>query len=304
MQKIIEVTDLRKSYGSVEAVKGISFYVESGKLFSFLGPNGAGKSTTIDMICSLFKPDSGEITVDGKTVGKQDQAIRNSIGIVFQDGLLDSLLTVRENLKLRAAFYCKNSEETKQAVKKAIHITGIQDYADRPYGKLSGGQRRRADIARALLNTPKILFLDEPTTGLDPQTRKAIWETIERLRRENGMTIFLTTHYMEEAEKSDYVIVIDSGKIAARGTPACLKETFAKDTLRLIYKDQQQCAEVLKEMQADYQTEAGRFVVKITDTMEALPIIENVKDFIRSFEVLAGTMDDAFLGITGKELRE
>lgn len=304
MQKIIEVTDLKKSYGSVEAVQGISFYVESGKLFSFLGPNGAGKSTTIDMICSLFKPDGGQITVDGKIVGKQDQEIRNSIGIVFQDGLLDNLLTVRENLKLRAAFYYSRKTEIAQAVKKAIHITGIQDYADRPYGKLSGGQRRRADITRALLNTPKILFLDEPTTGLDPQTRKAVWETIERLRRETGMTIFLTTHYMEEAEKSDYVIVIDGGKIAARGTPAYLKETYAKDTLRLIYKDEAKCAEALRQMKVDFRPEAGRFVVKLADTMEALPVIEKAKDLIGSFEVLSGTMDDAFLGITGKELRE
>lgn len=189
-------------------------------------------------------------------------------------------------------------------MKRAIHITGIQDYADRPYGKLSGGQRRRADIARALLNTPKILFLDEPTTGLDPQTRKAVWETIERLRRDTGMTIFLTTHYMEEAEKSDYVIVIDSGKIAARGTPAYLRETYAKDTLRLIYSDERRCAEILDALQVDYRAEAGRFVVKIADTMQALPVIEKVKDTLRSFEVLAGTMDDAFLGITGKELRE
>jgi multidrug/hemolysin transport system ATP-binding protein len=190
MDKIIEVKGLHKSYGQLHAVKGLDFYVERGKLFAFLGPNGAGKSTTIDIICTFLKQDSGTVRVDGHILGQQDTEIRRIIGAVFQDGLLDSLLTIEENLKARGEFYGLKGAKLKAAVSRAAQIAGVSELLKRPYGKLSGGQRRRCDIARALIHTPKILFLDEPTTGLDPQTRKSMWETIIRFQRQNDMTVF------------------------------------------------------------------------------------------------------------------
>ena len=236
MEHIIEVSGLKKSYGQVQAVKGIDFYVESGKIFAFLGPNGAGKSTTIDIICTFLKSDAGTVVVDGHRLGKDDNAIRQSIGAVFQDGLLDPLLTVSENLSIRAGFYGLWGKQLDKTIREIAERMGIQEILKRPYAKLSGGQRRRCDIARALVNTPKILFLDEPTTGLDPQTRKSVWETITKLQRDTGMTIFLTTHYMEEAAEADYVIVIDNGSIVAKGTPSDLKERFTSDKLMLTTK--------------------------------------------------------------------
>ena len=231
--KIIEITNLKKSYGSVEAVKGIDFYVEEGSLFAFLGPNGAGKSTTINMVCTLLKPDSGSVIINGLTLGRDDKKIRQNIGVVFQDNVLDPLLTVKENLYVRGSFYGINGNKLKNAVENAAKVTEIENILNRPYGKLSGGQKRRADIARALVNTPKILFLDEPTTGLDPQTRKSVWDTIKELQKNNGMTVFLTTHYMEEAASADYVAVIDNGLISAKGTPAELREKYSNDSLYL-----------------------------------------------------------------------
>lgn len=303
MNKIIEVKDLKKSYGKVEAVRGISFYAEEGKLFSFLGPNGAGKSTTIDIICTLLQKDSGEIWIDGQKLGENDSEIRKKIGIVFQDGLLDPLLTVKENLVLRAGFYFSKKIEIKNAVSRALSETEILEFADRPYGKLSGGQRRRADIARALLNTPQILILDEPTTGLDPQTRKNIWQTIRRLQKETQMTVFLTTHYMEEAAESDYVIVIDAGLIAAKGAPVELKEKYARDLLKLTFSNEIALSEILKRLKVPYVKQSNQLIVELTSTIAAIPIIEACKDQILGIEVLQGTMDDAFIGIAGKEIR-
>ncbi|WP_346934718.1 ABC transporter ATP-binding protein [Clostridium sp.] len=304
MEKIIEVQNLKKSYGDIKAVNGIDFYVEKGKLFAFLGPNGAGKSTTIDIICTFLKPDEGDVSINGFSLGKDDDKIRSIIGAVFQDGLLDNLLTVKENLKIRGSFYGLKGNELSKAVNKAIEITGVDDFAKRPYGKLSGGQRRRADIARALINTPKILFLDEPTTGLDPQTRKNVWETILKLQKEKDITIFLTTHYMEEAAAADYVIVIDDGKVSAKGTPSELREKYSSDTLMLSYKDEATVFNILKSTSLDFKKVGDQFLIKITSTMAALPIIEQCKNYITSFEVHNGTMDDAFIGITGKEIRE
>ena len=217
MEHIIEVTGLRKSYGSIKAVQDISFYAEQGKLFAFLGPNGAGKSTTIDIICTFLKADAGEVLVDGCKLGTDDDAIRSKIGVVFQDGLLDTLLSVQENIRLRGGFYGLKGKQLDDALKSTTELTGIQDLLSRPYGKLSGGQRRRCDIARALIHTPKILFLDEPTTGLDPQTRQNIWQTILKLQRDSGMTVFMTTHYMEEAAEADFVIVIGQRRHNGQG---------------------------------------------------------------------------------------
>lgn len=304
MEKIIEVEGLRKSYGTVQAVKGLDFYVEKGKLFAFLGPNGAGKSTTIDIICTFLRPDEGNVTVDGLTLGKDDPEIRKIIGAVFQNGVLDERLTVEENLKTRGAFYGLRGRELNAAVNHTAELAGISDLLRRPYGKLSGGQRRRCDIARALMNTPKILFLDEPTTGLDPQTRRSVWETVNEIQKKNDMTVFLTTHYMEEAACADYVIVIDNGEISAKGTPSELKERFSNDRLIISSHHMPELAKKLSEKGIEYTLSADTVLVPLNSTMDALSILEFCKDMVASFEVIKGTMDDAFIAITGKEIRE
>jgi multidrug/hemolysin transport system ATP-binding protein len=301
---IIEVEHLKKSYGSIEAVKDVSFYAEEGKLFAFLGPNGAGKSTTIDIICTFLKPNQGKISVDGAVLGQEDNKIRKVIGAVFQDSLLDKRLTVEENMRYRGALYGLKGISLKNAVKNAMELAGVTEYAKRPYGKLSGGQRRRCDIARALIHTPKILFLDEPTTGLDPQTRKAVWETIQNLQKEKNITVFLTTHYMEEAAAADFVIVIDNGEIAAKGTPSALRQQYASDKLHMTCNDFDSVKRILKETHTDYMQIADQMIIHLANTLDALPLLEQCKPFIDRFEVTTGTMDDAFIGITGKELRQ
>ena len=223
---------------------------------------------------------------------------------MFQDGLLDPLLTVRENLNTRGRFYGLTRRDLDKAIKNAARAAGISDFIDRQYGKLSGGQRRRADIARALVNTPKILFLDEPTTGLDPQTRKNVWDTIKRLQREFGTTVFMTTHYMEEAADADYVIIIDNGKIAAKGTPTELKELHAADVLKLSAIDEQKLQDVLRGNNIDFRPSPYGVEIKIARTTDALPILDLCRNNIKGFEVLNGTLDDAFISITGKEIRQ
>lgn len=304
MNKIIEVSNLSKKYGSFAAVKNISFYVEQGKLFSFLGPNGAGKSTTIDTLCTLMKPSGGEIMIGGLDLHHDSALIRKMIGVVFQDSVLDALLTVRENLTIRAGLYTSEKAKIKSAVHDAAVAAELSEFIDRPYGKLSGGQRRRADIARALINTPEILFLDEPTTGLDPQTRKSVWNTIRQIQAKTGMTIFLTTHYMEEAAESDYVMVIDHGEIAAKGTPAELKSRYTSNILRLAVLDEVSLQQVMLDLALDFTQVAGEFIIPIADTLSAIAILQRCQGYISSFQVLQGTMDDAFIGITGKELRQ
>lgn len=304
MDKIIEVNDLKKSYGDIKAVNGIDFYVEEGTLFAFLGPNGAGKSTTIDILSTTLKSDGGNIVVDGNRINKDDSKIRSEIGIVFQNNLLDDLLTVEENLECRGSLYGLSRKELKAGMDYAIKSTGIESFIKQPYGKLSGGQRRRSDIARALVNTPKILILDEPTTGLDPQTRQRVWETIHQIQKETGMTVFLTTHYMEEAAKADYVVVIDNGEIAAKGTPSDLKEQYTNDYMELHGTDVVRIEEIIRSIGYTFETHVDTVIVPLKSTMEALPILEQCKDYIIGFQVMKGTMDDAFINITGKELKE
>lgn len=304
MDKIIEVEGLHKSYGSVKAVNGLDFYVERGKLFAFLGPNGAGKSTTIDIICTFLKPERGSVTVDGFALGKQDAEIRKMIGAVFQDGVLDELLTVEENLRIRGGFYGLKGKKLREAVAKTAETTGITEILKRPYGKLSGGQRRRCDIARALVNTPKVLFLDEPTTGLDPQTRRYVWDTITEIREKNDMTVFLTTHYMEEAACADYVIVIDKGEISAKGTPSELKERYSNDRLVISSHKTAEISSIFEELGFAYTVVADTVTIPLLSTLDALPIVNRLSEIIESFEVIKGTMDDAFIAITGKEIRE
>lgn len=304
MNKIIEVKGLKKSFGDMRAVDGVDFYVEKGALFAFLGPNGAGKSTTIDMISTQLRPDAGEVRVDGHMLGQDDDAIRGKIGIVFQDSVLDSLLTVKENLYLRGSLYGMPKEQLKNAIFTAAHTADVMEFYDRPYGKLSGGQRRRADIARALVNTPEILFLDEPTTGLDPQTRRKVWDTITLLQKERSMTIFLTTHYMEEAARADYITIMDHGKIMAHGTPAQLKEAYTKDVLKMTPKDEAALADCLKSSGTAFERVGGDFVVQLAHTMDAVDLVNRCRQNISGMEVRRGTMDDVFLNITGAKVRE
>jgi len=304
VEGIIVVEDLKKSYGPVQAVKGISFCVEPGELFAFVGPNGAGKSTTIDILCTILRPDAGSVAIDGHALGKDDEAIRRSIGVVFQQNLLDPLLTVKENMTTRGRFYTKSGAELEKAVAWAARAAGVEEFVNRRYGKLSGGQRRRADIARALVNTPRVLFLDEPTTGLDPQTRQNVWESIRSLRQETGMTVFFSTHYMEEAAAADDVVVIDDGRIAEHGTPTALREKYASDLLKLFAPEPAALLAELDAMGAAYRQVSDQVVVKLGATLEALPILDRVRPHIQGFEVFSGTMDDAFIGITGKEIRQ
>ena len=302
--EIISVSNLKKRYGNVEAVKGIDFHVNEGELFAFLGPNGAGKTTTIDIICTLLRPDNGIVRVNDYMLGEQDDKIRKSIGVVFQDSILDALLTVKENLYTRGSFYGLSSKELTAAVGKASEAAGVESFMNRPYGKLSGGQRRRSDIARALVNTPKILFLDEPTTGLDPQTRKSVWDTIRDLQKVTGMIVFLTTHYMEEAANADYVAIIDNGLISAKGTPADLRAKYTTDILRLLPKDSDKRAVFLSDKNIKYTLSGGFFSIPVSNTLDALPIVNEVKDMVSGFEVVSGSMDDAFVNITGNAMRE
>lgn len=308
MSNVIEVSNFSKNYGKVQAVKGIDFYVEEGKLFSFLGPNGAGKSTTIDTLCTLLQLNDGTITVNQYDLKKEADLIRQSIGVVFQDSVLDSLLTVRENLFIRAGLYLKGRKKIKKAVNEVIDLISLNEFVNRPYGKLSGGQRRRADIGAALLHQPKILFLDEPTTGLDPQTRLMIWETIKDLKAKSGMTIFLTTHYMEEAAESDYILIIDHGEIVAKGTPSELKEMYTANTLRIVPNDGvkflgQLVFMDIKTRMNNITSDGEEVVIKLSSEKDALEILCNCKQYIDSFRLLQGSMDDVFINITGKEIR-
>lgn len=298
MEKIISIQNLRKSFKDLKAVQDISFYVEKGKLFSFLGTNGAGKSTTINMLCTLLEKDSGTVIMDNCVLGKDDKKIRNKIGVVFQDSTLDPLLTVKENILTRGRLYGLKGEKLKQSLKFVIDATDINEFINRPYGKLSGGQKRRADIARALIHKPTILFLDEPTTGLDPKTRELVWNTITNLQRELGMTIFLTTHYMEEAATSDYIVVIDHGQIIARGTPYDLKEEYSQDTLRIKALDNSIICKILSQNSYSYTIENNLFIIPIKESKFIIPLLHECEVYIESFEVIHGSMNDAFIKIT------
>lgn len=298
--KIIEVRQLQKSYKDVKAVNGIDFYVEEGELFAFLGLNGAGKSTTIDMLCTFLKLDRGSIKINNYEVGKDDEKIKSLVGVVFQESVLDELLTVKENLITRSKLYNMSKDEFNKNLEEIADITGIREIINRQYRKLSGGQRRRVDIARALINKPKILFLDEPTTGLDPKTRKNVWDMIRTLQKDNNMTVFLTTHYMEEASKADYIVVMDKGVIAAKGTTDELKEKYAKDKMIIYFDDEKSdfIENYLKENNYEFFIQNNDITIEINTTLDSIKIIDDCRIYINSFEVIKGSMDDVFLNIT------
>lgn len=296
----IEICGLTKHYGDVLAVDQIDLTVERGRLFAFLGVNGAGKSTTINIICTLLKKDAGKVVVAGYDVDREPERVRERLGVVFQGSVLDNALTVRENLSLRAGFYAPTRAEAKRRTERVARLLSLHEIARRPYGKLSGGQRRRTDIARALLGNPEILILDEPTTGLDPQTRRVVWDTLEELRREDGMTIFLTTHYMEEADRADDVVIIDAGRIAAQGTPAELKNRFSGDYLYVYAPRSETSDRLFGDLGGAY--DAGKYVIKVTSPAEMKRILREFDEHIPDFEAVKGDMDDVFLNVTGKKL--
>ncbi len=300
MENIIEVNNLVKSYDNVLAVKNISFTVEKNSFFAFLGPNGAGKSTTINIISTLLAYDKGEVKILGKRLGKDDAKIREKVGVVFQQNMLDDLLTVYENLRVRASFYGMDKKSLADRLEEISAYLDIKSFLHRKYGQLSGGQRRKADIARALLHWPKLLMLDEPTIGLDPKSRKEIWALIDRLRKEKQITIFLTTHYMEEVKDTDKIVVIDKGEIVAFGSSEKLRTKYSYDRVKILPK--KGLKEVLKKENIPYYEVNNTINIKIKTCFDGLPIVERFKDYIKEFEIIRGDMDDVFLNITGHHL--
>ncbi len=298
MNNIIKIENLNKSFGDVKAVQDLSFCVKEGELFAFLGINGAGKSTTINIMCGQLSKDSGNVYVDGVDIDKDMDGIKRGLGVVFQNSVLDMALSVYDNLQSRAALYGITGAQFKQRMSELSDLLDLKDLLKRPVGKLSGGQRRRIDIARALINKPRILILDEPTTGLDPQTRKLLWSVISDLQKNEKMTVFLTTHYMEEAADADYVVILDSGKVSAHGTPLELKNKYTADFITLYTKDE----EKVKELNVEYEQVRDFYRIAVDDTSKATQLIIEHPEVFIDYEITKGKMDDVFLNVTGKKL--
>lgn len=298
MKKVIEIENLHKSFKDVHAVNGLSFSVCEGQLFAFLGVNGAGKSTTISIICGQLAADSGTVKVNGADINSDVSGIKRDLGVVFQNSALDKSLTVLDNLKYRAALYGVSGEKFRARLNELSELLDLKPILKRTLGKLSGGQKRRVDIARALVHSPRILILDEPTTGLDPQTRKTIWEVIGTLRRRDGVTVLLTTHYMEEAADADRVVIIDGGKIVAEGTPLELKNQYTGDFITVYGLDEESVA----ALGVKYESVAGAFRIAVKDSAEATALIVKYPQLFTDYEVTKGKMDDVFLAVTGKNL--
>ena len=298
MHNMIEIQGLRKSFKEVKAVQDISFRVRHGEFFAFLGVNGAGKSTTISILCGQLSKDAGKVLIGGVDLDEDPDVARRSFGVVFQSSVLDKPLTVRQNLESRAALYGIVGDLFEARLSELCDLLDLHDLLGRTVGKLSGGQRRRIDIARALIHRPRILILDEPTTGLDPQTRKLLWNVISSLRKSENMTVFLTTHYMEEAAEADYVVILDSGRIVANGTPHELKNEYAGDFLYLYGV----AAEAVAALGAPYSVVPGGFRIEVPTTAAAAELIRQSPDLFCDFEVTKGKMDDVFLAVTGKKL--
>ena len=299
MEDSIRIDDLYKSYGDVKAVQGISFRVKKGELFAFLGLNGAGKSTTISIMCGQLQKDRGSVALNGKNLDENADETKRAIGVVFQNSVLDKPLSVYDNLKTRAALYGIVGEAFERRLQELVELFELQDILHRPVGKLSGGQRRRVDVARALIHNPEILILDEPTTGLDPQTRKAVWGIIEGLRKQRGMTVFLTTHYMEEAADADYIVILDCGKIAAEGTPLQLKNAYTGDYITLYGVTEGE----VQTLGKSYEKLSEGYRVCVANTQEATKLILSHAAIFRDYEITKGKMDDVFLAVTGKTLK-
>lgn len=298
MNKIIEIAHLSKRYGDIQAVNDLSFHVNEGELFAFLGINGAGKSTTIGIICDQIKKDAGKVLVAGYDLDSNTTEIKKMIGVVFQNSVLDKQLSVYDNLECRAALYNITGQKFKDKLNELDELLDLKPLLKRTLGKLSGGQKRRVDIARALIHDPKILILDEPTTGLDPQTRQMVWMVVNRLRTNNKMTVFLTTHYMEETKDADYIVIIDSGKIVGKGTPNELKNEFTSDYITIYGVNEEE----LKNAEINYELAHEGFRIKVDNTSMARELIMKYPKLFNDFEVTKGKMDDVFLNATGRSL--
>lgn len=298
MENIIEIEHLDKSFQDVHAVNDLSLCVKEGELFAFLGVNGAGKSTTISIMCGMLAKDSGKVFIDGKDVDKDMRAIAKELGVVFQNTVLDEKLSVKDNLTSRASLYGITGKEAKDRIVELAELLDFKDNMNRTFGKLSGGQKRRVDVARALLHKPKILILDEPTTGLDPEARKTLWNVVTSLRKNENMTVFLTTHYMEEAADADYVVILDSGKIAAKGTPLELKNEYTGDFVTVYNADES----AIKALGLPCENIRDAVRIAVKDTSEARDLILANPELFSDFEITKGKMDDVFLAVTGKKL--
>lgn len=293
---LLEVKNLKKSYKDIKAVDDVSFQVFEGSLFSFLGPNGAGKSTTIKMITTLLEQDSGEFHLNGID-NKED--LRRQIGVVFQENVLDADLTVKENLILRGALYLKTKEAVNKRYDELVEKLQLKEIENQRFKTLSGGQKRRVEIARALFSNPVLLLLDEPTTGLDPETRQMVWQVIEKLRKEENITVFLTTHYMEEAANADYIVIIDKGKIKVEGSPQELKEQYSKDYFRVVPNDKELLETYFNNHHHVFHKTGQQYQIEIDDSQDALKVIDDIRSNIKTFEVVKGTLDDVFINVIG-----
>lgn len=295
---IIKIEHLHKSYGEVKAVQDISFQVRKGELFAFLGLNGAGKSTTISILCGQLPKDGGRVEVNGKNIDENMQKVKGEMGVVFQNSVLDKPLSVKDNLACRAALYGISGKAFETRLEELVALFDLREILHRPVGKLSGGQKRRVDLARALLHEPQILVLDEPTTGLDPQTRKTVWSILDNLRKEKGLTVFLTTHYLEEAADADYVVILDGGKIAAEGTPLQLKNKYTGDYLTLYNANEEEVA----ALGVPFEKTPQGIRICVENTAKATELIVKNPHLFTDYELTKGKMDDVFLAVTGKTL--
>lgn len=298
MENVIEINHLNKSFGEVRAVQDLSFRVKRGELFAFLGVNGAGKSTTINIMCGQQSRDGGSIVIDSQELDGNVNAVKSKLGVVFQSSVLDKALNVRENLESRAALYGIVGSAFETRLSELAQMLDFEDLLKRTVGKLSGGQRRRIDIARSLLHKPDILILDEPTTGLDPQTRKTLWSVISDLRRKDNMTVLLTTHYMEEAADADFVVIIDGGRLIAQGTPLELKNKYTGDYITLYGTSE----DTVKKLGIPYEPLRDAYRLLVPNTAAATELIIRHPEVFSDYEITKGKMDDVFLAVTGKKI--
>lgn len=304
MNNIIDVKNFTKKYGNFTAVNDISFQVEEGTVFAFLGPNGAGKSTTINTLCTIFEKTSGTLLIDGKDVTTKKSEVRSTIGVVFQDSTLDAKMTIDENLKMHCVFYNIPKKEVEERIQFVLKLVDLLAERRKLVGALSGGMKRRVEIARGLIHYPKVLFLDEPTTGLDPQTRAHIWEYIIKLQKERNITIFLTTHYMEEAEICNKIAIMDGGVIVAHDTPYNLKKEYTKDKAYITTAKEKELEQLLEQFNLEYVKKLGYYKVDAENKHDLLQVLSIQKDVITDIEIKKGTFNDVFLEITGKKIRE
>lgn len=298
MEEIISIKNLNKTFKEVKAVNNLSFKVKKGEFFAFLGINGAGKSTTISIMCGELTRDSGEVYIDGKNIDEQMESIKVKMGVVYQKNVLDDPLTVKDNLKFRAALYGIHGKEFEEKYEKLASLLDFADLSSRTYGKLSGGQKRRVDIARALIHDPEILILDEPTTGLDPQTRKTVWKVVNDLRKEKGLTVFLTTHYMEEVTDADYIVILNKGEIVAEGSPLELKNKYTGDFISIYNVSK----EDIVLLGLPFNEIPNGYRIEVANTYEATKLIINNPNLFKDYEIIKGKMDDVFLNATGIKL--